>query len=110
MDKLTVRPVASVGGRIQGAPVERILHDAAQVPHLGHDLCLTGAVVGVRLRQDRNPLAVRQESVWCKRDTCFQMQFSGQSYQQFMLVNYNSRVILTRKLIILPLQSRNLQA
>ena len=35
---------------------------------------------------------------------------SGQSYKYFTLVNYDSRVVLTRYLPILRLQSRNLQA
>ena len=33
---------------------------------------------------------------------------SGQSYKQFTLVNYDCRVVLTRKYLILRLESRNL--
>ena len=67
--KLTVRPVTSVRCREEGASVERVLHDAAQVPDLGHNLRLAGAVVGVSLGQNRNPLAVGQKSE--KSSFCF---------------------------------------
>ena len=59
---LTVGPISLVGRREHGAPVERVLHHAAEVPHFGHDLGLAGAVVVVGLGQDGDPLAVGEEA------------------------------------------------
>ena len=59
---LTVGPISLVSRWEHGAPVERVLHHAAEVPDLGHDLGLAGAVVVVGLGQDGDPLAVGEEA------------------------------------------------
>ena len=53
---------------------------------------------------------VPQLLVDCKKSKNEQKEASGQSYQQFTIVIYDSRCVLTVKLPILRLYSRNLRS